>query len=242
MRATANRSLNISPAWSPNGRALAFTSWALGFVDIFVMGFEGQAPARPARGSDGFMNSLPAYSPDGSKIAFVSTRSGNSDIYVMNADGTDLRNLTNNEAIDNAPTWSPTGAQIAFISNRTGGRQLWVITADGGAPFVLTSGSDIDRPSWSPVGNLIAYTCGSAPGHDICIIDITTRAITVLTDSRGDNQSPSFAPNGRHVVFKTTRFGREQIAVIAINGKTPRQITQAGNNTYPSWSASPGGR
>jgi len=101
---------------------------------------------------------------------------------------------------------------------------------------LVTGPAFCDRPVWSPAPmNKIACTCGTDSGYDICLIDMTTRQVIKLTDGVGSNEQPSFAPNGRHLVFTTTRWGKEQIAIVDRRGSDVRQITNTGNNTYPSW-------
>ena len=119
-RITVNRVLNITPKWSPDGRSIAYTSYARGFPTIFIsLIYEGRRiePSTP-----GTQNWLPVWSPDGTKIVFTSNRDGNPELYVMNRDGSNVHRLTNNPAIDTTPTWSPTGTQIAFTSDRSGSR------------------------------------------------------------------------------------------------------------------------
>ena len=243
--ATANRSLNINPTWLPDARGLAYASYVSKFPDIYVSLFDGRPPTRPAGGTDVIQNTLPAVSPDGTRIAFASGRAGRYDIWVVNRDGSNVRNLTPNtpNSDEGAPTWSPAGSQIAFTSDRTGSPQIWVVSADGlGQPTRLTSDTHADAPTWSSQ-NYIAYTLGGGPGHDVAVIDLSKREVRVLTDGLGSNKQPTFAPNGRHIAFVTTRWGREQIAIIdyPTGGKSIRRVTDAGNNTYPDWSPVPGG-
>jgi len=243
-RITANQSLNLAPSWGPDGRTLAYVSYVAQSPDIFVRDvFEARLPTRPAAGTTQMENTLPAFSPDGSKIAFSSTRAGNWDIWVVNRDGSGLRNLTNNSVgsvINNAPTWSPTGAQIAFTSNRTGSNQIYMMTAEGTGLEKLTSDPGVDRPTWSPAPyNDIAYTSGVQSGHDINLFDVSTRQVRVLTSGLGDNGSPTFAPNGRHIAFVTSRWGKDQVAIIDRKGNIQLKVTAQGANTFPNWSRTP---
>ena len=244
-RITANRSLNLGAMWSPDGRSLAYTSWTTGFPDVYISSlFEGRPPARPAAGTWDVQNQYASWSPDGTMLAFARFKNDDLDIWIVNRDGTGLRNLTNKPgAMDNVPTWSPSGKQIAFTSDRAGSNQIYVIGVDGVGLEKLTSGEHVDRPTWSPAqSNEIAYTVGPGPVHDICIVDVATKQVTRLTDGVGSNESPVFAPNGRHIVFTTTRWGgKEQIAIIDRTGRIQRQITSAGSNSSPSWSPAPDG-
>lgn len=242
--ATANRSLNINPTWLPDARGLAYTSYVSRFPDIYITLFDGRPPTRPAGGTDVIQNTLPAVSPDGQRIAFASGRAGRYDVWVVNRDGSNARNVTPNtpNSDEGAPTWSPSGSQIAFTSDRTGSPQIWVVSADGlGPPKRLTSDVHADAPTWS-TQNYIAYTLGGGPGHDVAVIDLSKMETRILTDGIGSNKQPTVAPNGRHIAFVTTRWGKEQIAIIDFpTGKGLRRVTDSGNNTYPDWSPVPGG-
>jgi TolB protein len=243
-RLTANRNLNLMPKWGPDPRTLAYTSYVTGFQEIYITQLDGRPPLRPAGGNSDIHNMLPAVSPDGSKVAFASTRSTNNghwDIWVVDLVGKNFQNLTPNtpNSTESAPTWSPSGLQLAFTSDRTGSNQIWIMNADGTGARKISSESRADRPSWSPL-NYIAYTAETSAGHDIAVYDITTSVTKILTDGIGSNEGPAVAPNGRHVVFATSRWGNNQIAIVDYPdaGKI-RRITQTGANMYPSWSPSP---
>ena len=238
IRLTPNGSLNMHPSWSPTGGLIAYTSYTSGFPDIYVANIAqtGRALQRPAGGNDRMQNSSPAWSPDGSQLAFVSNRSGNSDVWIVNRDGSGLRNLTNYPgAIDNTPAWSPTGQMIAFTSDRATGNQpqLYIQSVAGAIAERVTS-ERIDRPTWSSL-NFIAFTVGSGPGYDIGIWDFNNPGVKILTTGNGTNESPAISPNGRHIAFMTTQWGRQHIAVMDRTGQHIKQITEAGNNTYPNW-------
>jgi TolB protein len=182
-------------------------------------------------------NFLPSWSPDGTRICFVSNRDGHPELYVANRDGTNVRRLTNNPAINGTPTWSPSGTQIAFTSDRSGTPQIYTIGVDGLGLQRLTTESYADRPTWSPAPfNEIAYAARTGPGMDIKVVSLATREVRQLTFGEGTNESPSWAPNGRHLAFMSTRSGKSQIFLIARDGKNLKQITKAGNNQYPDWS------
>jgi TolB protein len=242
-RITANRSLNIMPTWAPDGRSLAYASYVTNFPDIYLQSLSDIKLTKPAGGTDVIHNQMPAWSPDGSKIAFASRRGAASgfNIYVTNRDGSNLQQLTNSQGDNVSPAWSPSGSQIVFTSGRSGQPQLYVIGADGTGLQRLPCGEQqCDRPTWSAATNKIAYTCGTTSGYDICLLDMGSMQVIKITDGLGSNEQPSFAPNGRHVVFVTTRWGKSQLAMADIRGTvSKRRITEIGNNKHPSWSRTP---
>ena len=237
-RVTVSRSLNTTPAWSPDRRSIGYTSWISGFPEIIISHIYEGRMSRPANGNTTDHNFLPAFSPDGSQVAFMSNRDGNPDLYVVNADGTGMRRLTNHPMIDTSPTWSPNGQQVAFTSDRTGAPQIYVIGADGTGLRRLTYETYCDRPTWSPPPfNEVAYSSKTGPGHDIKVLDLATNEVRQLTYGLGSNESPSYSPNGRHVAFMSTRgSGLKQIYTIGRDGKGLRRVTSTGNNEMPSWS------
>jgi len=236
-RVTVGKTLNIAPRWAPDGRAIAYTSYRRGGANIFISNIFQGTLDEVTKGDKVGENWLPAWSPDGSKLAFSSTRDGNPEIYIVNRDGSGLRRLTNHPGIDITPTWSPSGTQIAFTSDRTGTPQIYVIGVDGLNLAKRTSEGYCDRPTWSPAPyNEIAFASRSGPGFDIKVIDLATGVGRTLTFGEGTNESPAFSPNGRHIVFTSTRSGKTQVFTMARDGKNVRQITKTGNNEKPDWS------
>jgi TolB protein len=234
-RITINRTLNITPSWSPDGRSIAYTSYRTGIADILISNIYAGTMEVPTKGVG--QNFLPVFSPDGARIAFMSNRDGNNEIYVMNRDGSNVMRLTNNQAIDVTPTWSPAGTQIAFTSERTGTPQIYVINVDGSGLRRISSESYADRATWSPAPyNEIAFTARTGPGFDIKIQSIATGETRQITFGEGTNESPAWSPNGRHLAFMSTRAGRSQIFTVDRDGKNLRQLTRDGNNTTPHWS------
>jgi TolB protein len=235
-RLTADGGLVLTPSWSPDGESIAYTAFRSGFQQILVARpGDGRAQTAPAgRGK----NWLPAWSPDGQRLAFTSNRDGNEEIYVVGADGRGLARLTRSPAIDTSPAWSPDGARIAFTSSRTGSPQIWLMDADGANQRALTHERYCDRPTWSAEPyNEIAYVSRTKTGFDIKVIEVATGAERQLTFGQGFNESPAWAPSGRHLAFCSTRSGSQQIWTMTRTGEDLRQVTRVGANSMPAWSA-----
>jgi TolB protein len=234
-RVTVTRKLNLTPTWSPDGRTLAYTSYRRDFQDLYLSNIYLGTLENPTGGTT--QNWLPAWSPDGTRICFVSNRDGNPDLYIMTRDGRDVRRLTTHPGNDSTPTWSPNGTQIAFTSNRSGSPQIYIMDTDGLNVRKITAESYCDRPTWSPAPfNEIAYVSRTGPGYDIRIYDLATDERRQLTWGEGSNESPAFAPNGRHLAFSSTRTGRGQVFLIGRDGRDVRQVTRDGTNATPDWS------
>jgi TolB protein len=240
-RITLGNELNAAPGWSPDGRAITYTSWRKvatgGALDVFISRIYQGVLENPTKGRTE-SNMQGAFSPDGTRIAFVSNRDGNNEIYVMNVDGSGVRRLTNHPAADAVPTWSPTGAQIAFTSDRGGTPQIYVMSSTDGSQFrKISSESWADRATWAPAPyNEIAFAAQSGPGYDIKVFDLSTGETRRLTFGEGSNESPAYSPNGRHIAFMSTRKGNSQIFTMTRDGRDVRQVTTTGNNTTPAWS------
>ena len=243
-KVTNTRTLNITPTWSPDNQIIAYTSYrpsgGMGtFQDIVLSFIETGQRTTPANGDPQKQNYLPIWSPDGTRIAFTTNRDGNPEIYVMNRDGSGLRRMTNHPAIDVSPTWSPSGNQLAWVSDRTGSGRIYIMNADGTGQRVLIN-EEAYRPTWSSEPfNEVAYAAKTGPGFDIKVFSFATGESRRITDGIGSNESPAFAPNGRHIAFTSTRNGKVQVYTIARDGNDLRQITREGNNKYPNWSMEP---
>lgn len=237
-RLTVNRSLNINSTWSPDGRSIAYTSYRRIQPNIFISNIYQGTLEELTKNPPAANNVLPSWSPDGTRICFASNRDGNFELYVVNRDGSNLRRLTNHPASDITPTWSPSGTQIAFVSDRAGQPQLYIVGVDGlGLRRVGIPDGYADRPTWSPTPyNEIAYAARTGPGQDIKIVDLASGQVRQLTFGEGTNESPSWAANGRHLAFTSTRSGKTQVFIVARDGKNLKQLTRTGSNYQPDWS------
>ena len=164
---TNDQSIALSPAWSPEGSLVLFTSYRGGTGPrLFVISAAGGKPflvsGRPG------LNTSGSYSPDGREIVCTLSQDGNSEVYVLDARGGSPQRLTNSRGIDTSPTWSPTGREIAFTSDRTGTPQVHVMEREGGNLRRLTYDVDYtDSPAWSPKGDRIAFVARTGGGFDI---------------------------------------------------------------------------
>ena len=169
-RLTFDDAFDSSPAWSPDGRRIAFESERDGNDEIYVMNADGSGVARLT--VNDAIDGSPAWSPDGQRIAFDSTRDGNPELYVMNADGSGVTRLTFNNARDWSPAWSPDGRRIAFDSNHDGNLEIYVMNADGSGVTRHTHNQTHDgTPAWSPDGRHIAFHSNRDGRMDIYVMN-----------------------------------------------------------------------
>lgn len=226
----------ISPAWSPNGEALAFTSFASGEAGVYGFRFtDGKTWRISAPG----MSSSPRWSPDGRSIAYARSVGGNTDIYIADANGGNPTRLTVDPAIDTAPSFNPDGTRIAFTSDRSGTPEVYVMDRDGSNAQRLTFvGKEADSPDWSPKGDLIAFVCMFDNVYDICTMPPDGRSEpSRLTAGEGSHENPHWAPDGRHLVFSEAVGGIRRICVMAADGTGKRALTDGKGDQYnPAWS------
>jgi TolB protein len=240
---TSLHSIALTPRWSPDSSRIAFTCYAA----------SGSGPASPQicmysmdaarvvsfpryKGT----NSAPAWSADGSQLVFSSSMGGNPELYSINASGTGLKRLTFSNGASTSPAWNPkTNQTIAFVSDRSGVPKLYLMNADG------TNAQNLDLPekgylidpAWAPNGQLLAFSWRRpSNNYDIYVMDAATRQIIELTHDVGRNERPSWAPDGRHIVFESTRSGTRQIWTMLADGTQAHQLTTTGHNESPNWS------
>jgi TolB protein len=236
-RISFNKVKDYMPAWSPDQRTIAFTSYKRGNADLYLRNiYEGKETLIASKGT----NYAAAFSPDGKKLAFCSTMSedGNAEIYVLDLETMKVKRLTYNSAIDTAPSWSPTAREIAFTSDRTGqgAPQVYIMDAEGSnVRKVSFGGNYFDSPAWSPTGDRIAYVSRVENIFDLYILNLRTNQTTKLTESNARNETPTWSPDGRHIVFTSNMSGSLQIYTIDYDGTNLRRLTDRGENKLANW-------
>ena len=234
--ALTGAAINLLPAWAPDGRTIAFTSFRDGAAHIYTVDAFSRAVHALVRMGDYASGAV--YAPDGLRFVFSASLEDNTDIYISQADGSAGRRLTTGKAIDTSACWSPDGKQLAFISDRAGTPQVYTMNIDGTNQRRITfQGNYNQEPAWSPKGDVIAFSGRDEKrSFDIYTIALGTGKITRLTQHEGTNEKPAWSPNGRHLLFDSTRSGKRQIWEMSADGTAPRQVTNEKlGASDPSW-------
>ena len=160
--------------------------------------------------------------------------------FTTDADGSHVKRITHSVGANTSPSWNPkTGQEVAFVSDRGGTPQLYTMDAEGAEAqkVPLPDMGYVIDPAWSPNGQLLAFSWRRPNGnYDLYIMDVATHDLVELTRDAGRNERPSWAPDGRHMVFESTRTGTRQIWSMLADGTSARQLTSAGQNESASWS------
>lgn len=223
----------ISPTWSPDGRQLAYVSFEARKPVIYVHDVVSGNRRLLAnfRGS----NSAPAWSPDGQSLAVTLSRDGGSQLYLISAGGGEPRRLTQSASIDTEPCFSPDGHSLYFVSDRGGGPQIYRMASGGGEARRITfTGAYNVSPAISPDGRWMAYIARSGGAYRLQVMDLASGQVSSLTETT-DDESPSFAPNSRIIVYATRIQGREALMATTLDGRVKTRLAGSGSIREPSW-------
>ena len=226
----------ISPAWSPDGKKVAYVSFENGHSEIYfqelatgkrerVVAFEGS-------------NSAPAFSPDGTKLAFVHSKLGNPDIYVMDLASRKIERMTNHYAIDTEPQWGVNGDSIYFTSSRAGGPQVYKLdTGNKAVTRVTYEGAYNARARLTADGRKLVYVHRSGDRFHIASQDLKSGLVHILTSETELDESPSVAPNGSMVIYAASEADRSILAAVSVDGDVKFRLpSKYGDVREPAWS------
>lgn len=244
-RITNHASLVVSPAWHPSGSRIAFTSYRTGNARIYERDLTtGEERMLDAAREGLFLT--PSYHPDGDVLAFNVQGLSRSGLYTYDMRRQCcLRNLSEGRRIDMSPTYSPDGRRLAFNSSRFGDAvpQIFVMPADGGeaeliSPYRYGEQGYYTSPDWSPHGDLVAFhgRIERYGMYQILVARMGEEGRLLQLTSEGNNEDPSWAPDGRHLVFRGDRsWGRGLFVVDTATGRI-RSLLTGVDVTVPDWS------
>jgi len=227
----------ISAAWSPDGQKIAYVSFEdrKPIVYVHELASGRRIVLSNAKGN----NSAPSWAPDGKSLAISLSKDGNTQIYRVNADGSNLQRLTQGSTIDTEPQFSPDGKFIYFTSDRGGNPQIYRMSAEGerGEPARRISFKQPYATSAriSPDGKNLAYIAGVGGGFKLYLMNLLTGDSTAMTDTSFD-ESPSFAANGRYILYATQVGGKKVLAAVSVDGYVKQILSIPGSDVrQPSW-------
>jgi TolB protein len=222
----------IYPRWVDGSKALVFTSFRHGTMDLFLRYLQERASKRLL--SYEGLNYSVDWSERRKEMLVTLSKDGNAELYIINKQGKIKRRLTHNRAIDCSPCWSPSGREVLFTSDRSGTPQIYVMQADGSNVRRLTfSGSYNDSPAWSPRGDRIVFTSRIEGFFQLCTMGPDGSELRLVTREAVDHEDPRWAPNGRHIVYTEKRGYENVISIIDSQTKGKRILSQGDT---PDWS------
>jgi TolB protein len=226
----------ISPAWSPNGRQLAYVSFESRKPTIYV--HEVLSGKRRLVANFKGSNSAPAWSPDGRTLALTLSRDGGSQLNLLDLTvaGSEPRRIAQSGSIDTEPAFTADGKTIYFVSDRGGSPQIYRVAVSGGNPERVTfSGSYNISPALSADGRWLAYISRINGAFKLHVMELASGVATAITDTVADER-PSFSPNSRMLIYATQQQGKEALMTSTLDGKIKaRLVGQTGDIREPNW-------
>ena len=224
----------ISPSWAPNGNELAYVSFEARKPVIYI--HDVSTGKRRVLANFRGSNSAPAWSPDGKTLAVTLTKEGGSQIFVIDSKGGDPRRITQSSGIDTEPVFTPDGSAIYFVSDRGGSPQIYRIPSFGGPVQRVTFNGNYNiSPTLSPDGRWLAYISRAGNSFKLSLMDLVTDKVTTLTETSHD-EKPSFAPNGKLILYATQVQGKEALMTTTLDGKISAKLSgQSSTIREPHW-------
>lgn len=224
----------ISPSWSPSGNELAYVSFESRKPVVYI--HDIASGKRRVLANFKGSNSAPAWSPDGKSLAITLSRDGGSQLFLIDAKGGEPKRLTQSSGIDTEPVFSADGSAIYFVSDRGGSPQIYRTPAMGGPVQRVTfTGTYNISPSLSPDGRWLAFVSRLGAAYKLHVMDMVNDKTLALTDTTADER-PTFAPNGRLIMYSTQTQGKEALMTTTLDGKIRARLAgQTSNMREPQW-------
>ncbi len=234
---TRNGSISTEPAWG-GSHSLVYTLYRQMQTEIVLVNFATGKQRRLA--SYPGMNVGASLSPDGKRAAVCLSRGDVVDLYVKQLDTGELLRVTKDAAVEASPCWSPDGTRLCYVSDRAGRPQLYIADLRAGRiSRLLNESVEMVSPSWSAVSNRITFAAREGGQYVLCYVDLNEPVLkrTVYSRGAGDWESPSWAPDGRHVVCTRARGRQREICIVDSWHGRVLPITRPGDYSLPDWSA-----
>ncbi|MFV8571165.1 Tol-Pal system beta propeller repeat protein TolB [Marinobacter sp. SBS5] len=224
----------LSPAWSPDGKKLAYVSFETGKPVIFI---HELATGKRTKAADfPGLNSAPAWSPDGQSLLMTLSKDGNAEVYEKNLASGKLTKLTNHWAIDTEAAWDHAGKGVFFTSDRSGGPQIYYMERPGAEARRLTFGSRYNaRARPDSKGEYVYYVHQRERSFHIARRNLKTDEEFIVTRT-GTDESPSVSPNGRMLIYATEQGGKGVLTVVSADGGAAYSLPASeGEVREPAW-------
>jgi len=229
----------VRPTWSPDGKTLAYVSYATGKPQIYAQNIFTKQTTQLTNFKGA--NLSPSWSPDGRRMAMSLSKDGDAELYVMDLATKRLTRITRSYGADLEPDWTPDGRNLVFTSDRGGRPQIYKIAVGDSGPIgratrVTFDGKENLRPAISPDGKRIAMVNSTDGIYRIAVLDTDAQQLSILTDGRLD-ESPSFAPNGNMLIYAASGQGRGELVAVSSDGRSSHKLRfSQGDVREPAWS------